>query len=239
MQLKIEDVMDRHFDRENYLTWVAMNILMDNGDTQTQNFFLYSPLNSEKWYFLPWDYDGAWEIKVRPDRTTLMGLSTYWGSVLHNRFFRSEENVSLLKNKIDELYSGYINAEIGEKAKAYRDIIEPYLSREPDIGFLPESLSKLDKAYADLPGVPLRAIEEFEADVQKPKPFFLGEVERLGTKFNFVWDHSYDIQGDDIDYGWILARDPSFLQVVESKVDILENRLIVKALLPAPIIGKS
>ncbi|GIQ65771.1 hypothetical protein PACILC2_43390 [Paenibacillus cisolokensis] len=47
MSIPIRDVIDRHFDLDNYLTWLAANILMDNMDTDAQNYLLYSPLNSD------------------------------------------------------------------------------------------------------------------------------------------------------------------------------------------------
>ena len=61
--MPIDDVIAKHFDLDNYLTFLAANILMDNMDTSAHNFFLYSPLNSNKWFFLPWDYDGGWELQ--------------------------------------------------------------------------------------------------------------------------------------------------------------------------------
>ena len=55
----IDDVMNTYFNKENYLTWMATNIIFGNIDAIVNNFLLYSPLNSKTWYFLPWDYDGT------------------------------------------------------------------------------------------------------------------------------------------------------------------------------------
>ena len=98
-------VFDKHFDRDNYLTWVGMNILFGNIDTRTQNYYLYSPLNHPKWYFLPWDYDGGWgyheDDMLDPSRLGEweFGLANYWGSVLHQRFFKDPQNVEALDAK--------------------------------------------------------------------------------------------------------------------------------------------
>ena len=40
---------------------------MGNRDTVNQNFALYQPKDSDKFYFLPWDYDGALGFEGQPD----------------------------------------------------------------------------------------------------------------------------------------------------------------------------
>jgi len=52
--IPIEQSFEKYFNLDNYFTWMAYNILVGNVDTQNQNFFLYSPQNSNKWYFMPW-----------------------------------------------------------------------------------------------------------------------------------------------------------------------------------------
>ncbi|NCC07744.1 MAG: spore coat protein CotH [Clostridia bacterium] len=63
--MPIEDVCGKYFDMDNMLTWMAFHILMGNIDTQSRNVYIYSPLNSEKWYFWSWDNDGALEQTTR------------------------------------------------------------------------------------------------------------------------------------------------------------------------------
>ena len=48
---KIDDVLDTYFDTENLVYWLAFQILTGNCDTQNRNCYLYSPLNSNTWYF--------------------------------------------------------------------------------------------------------------------------------------------------------------------------------------------
>lgn len=57
--IDINEIVVDYIDRDNYLTWLAYNILMGNNDTTVQNFYLYSPLNSQKWFFIPWDGDNC------------------------------------------------------------------------------------------------------------------------------------------------------------------------------------
>lgn len=43
----INGIIDRYFSRDNYETWLAVNILFSNWDTISRNFYLYSPADSE------------------------------------------------------------------------------------------------------------------------------------------------------------------------------------------------
>src|SRR5690606_13137153 len=55
--IPINATIAKHFDRANFITWFALNVLTDNLDTNSQNFYLYAPSGSGPWKFLPWDYD--------------------------------------------------------------------------------------------------------------------------------------------------------------------------------------
>ena len=95
--LPIVQTFETYFDSENYFTWMAFNILVGNIDTQSQNYYLYSPKNGEKWYFIPWDYDGALSRQNRdyfgkyPYEYWEFGIANFWGGVLHNRVLRVEK----------------------------------------------------------------------------------------------------------------------------------------------------
>ena len=59
LSLPTDRLLDEWFDRENLAYWMAFEILLGNSDTQSRNFYLYSPLNGHKWYIIPWDHDAA------------------------------------------------------------------------------------------------------------------------------------------------------------------------------------
>ena len=230
--MPIDDVVAKHFDIDNYLTFLASNILMDSMGYYAHNFFLYSPLNSNKWYFLPWDYDGGWELQrslgsISPYNE---GISSYWGSVLHNRFFRSEKNVQLLKDKIDELYATINNDTVAKRLQAYRGVVEPFMKKAPDINFLPIQLNKLDEEYKKIEGVPLRSLERFKQDLEKPKPFYLDDLQHENGKYRFEWDPAFDLQGDDLTYEWTLAKDPAFTQIIEQRKNLKETSVELSSL---------
>ncbi|WP_169082084.1 exopolysaccharide Pel transporter PelG [Paenibacillus sp. PL91] len=227
MAIPIEDVFEKHFDLDNYLTWLAANILMDNMDTSSQNFLLYSPLNSSKWYFLPWDYDGGWELPR--DASSIdsyeNGISNFWGSRLHNRFFRSEAHVRLLKDKLDELYVTINNESVRQMLEPLRGVAEPFIKRAPDINFMSIQVDELGKEYERIAGVPLRSLERFTKDIQKPKPFFLGDVATKDGKQTFFWDPAFDLQGDDILYDLTVAKDPAFTRIVHKQLNLQDTKV--------------
>ncbi|WP_432357137.1 exopolysaccharide Pel transporter PelG [Sporosarcina sp. UB5] len=226
MKKPIEEVMEAHFDMENFLTWTAVNILMDNMDTDANNFYLYSPLNSDKWYILPWDYDGAWEVErsrkeIRPYQT---GISNYWGSILHNRFFRTDEHVQLLVGKLEEMRA-YINEQTIEKQlRKYTPVVKPFIYREPDVKYLPEKIEMFEMDLQHIIDTPERAVARFMEDLQKPKPFYMNDVEDDGeTTLTFSWQISFDLQGDDLFYTAVVAKDPLITEIIHSEVDIRTN----------------
>ena len=55
----IEKTVGQYFNLENLTSFLAYNILMGNTDTNSQNYMLYSPVNSDIWYFTCWDGDGC------------------------------------------------------------------------------------------------------------------------------------------------------------------------------------
>jgi spore coat protein CotH/SH3-like domain-containing protein len=53
----IDQVLERYFDADSVINWVAVNALVTNGDTYNKNYWLqYSPTN-KKWMLIPWDYN--------------------------------------------------------------------------------------------------------------------------------------------------------------------------------------
>ncbi|OAB47254.1 exopolysaccharide Pel transporter PelG [Paenibacillus antarcticus] len=232
MSIPIEEVIEKHFDLDNYLTWMAVNILTDNMDTDANNFYLYSPLNSDKWYFLPWDYDGGWESQRNLGDISdyQSGLSNYWGSSLHNRYFRSKEHINQLKAKLEEM-SKFINKDtVVKQLEAYQEQVEPFLKRSPDLKYLPGKISDISDEYKNISEVPEKSMQRFLEDLEKPKPFFLDDVDVEPGVQIFSWGLSYDFQGDDLVYDLSIALDPGFNQVVQEVKDIKSTTLTVKNL---------
>jgi spore coat protein H len=227
--LPIDEVFNTYFNAENYFTWMAFNILVGNVDTQTQNFYLYSPKNSNTWYFMPWDYDGSF---ARQERIALghqeynlfaYGVSNYWGAVLHNRVLRVKENRDLLDEKITELMEIMTPEKIASMAATYRETTESIIYQLPDVYYLPGTVEMYNLQYDLLPTEIQTNYDLYLLSLESPMPFFLGTPKIQGNTIHFNWGDSFDFDAENITYQFQLSKDWNFDEIVyETKV---ENKL--------------
>ncbi|WP_108669036.1 CotH kinase family protein [Peribacillus acanthi] len=232
--VNINDIIEKHFDRDNYLTWLAVNILLGNHDTVTQNFYLYSPLNSSTWYFLPWDYDGAWDWEKQQQNMSAVtweeGVSNYWGVVLHKRFLKDQRNVDELSQKIESLSKIITPSQTKEFLDHYYKIVHPYVSSSPDSDFLPIKIDQYKKYYYEMIHVPEKNKEKYYVNIQKPMPIFLQAHTTSNKVTVFEWEAAYDLQGDNVTYTFQLSKEPSFKKIVVEKKDIIDLNTTVSNL---------
>lgn len=202
-------------DRENYITWLAYNILVANIDTTVQNFYLYSPTNSNKWYFIPWDGDNMlpwkeYELEGSADDYGgyEIGVSNYWGVILHQRFLKYEENREELAAKIEELHS-FINKEtVDEKVQEYNQIVEPWISQMPDLYYLGGTLEERQQLLSGLGDEIETAYDNFYKSLESLMPFFLQPMEQDGESLVLNWDEAYDFDNEEIRYHVLVSEYP-------------------------------
>ncbi|WP_176142074.1 exopolysaccharide Pel transporter PelG [Solibacillus isronensis] len=228
-EIPINDIVDHYFVEDNLLTWVAVNILMDNMDTDANNFFIYSPLNIDKWLILPWDYDDGWNVgrksvNFHPYRS---GISNFWGNKLLNRYFKYQENVDKLTAKIEELYENYINEQkVAAQIEKYNELPKQFITRFPDIQYLPSHYSGFDQEIQEIIDTPRLALERYYADLEKPKPFYQSDIALFDNgEHVFSWNPSFDLQGDNIYYTAVVAKDPDMKQVIKKAEKIRETEI--------------
>jgi hypothetical protein len=213
--------MNKHFHLENYLTWFALNILLDNKDSINKNFYLYSPSKSQGWYFLPWDYDGAWGYYTQPSRSKLLrkrwsiGISNWWGNDLHELFLQQEGNLAKLQQKITFLAESVFQiAKTEDLINNYP--IRPSILTDPDLGLLPtlfdsNAEAEINTEYQRIPSVIEKHLQIFNATLENPMPFWMGTPKKESANvWAFRWGHSFDLQGDDISYDLQLSLTPNF-----------------------------
>jgi spore coat protein H len=218
--IDIDEVISTHFNRNNYLTWLAINILMFNRDTVNQNFFLYSPSNKNTWYFLPWDYDGAWGWEEQPDNLVTgksvylsrkdFGMANYWNVSLQKRFIQKTKNLADLNAKIAYLRTNYLtNTAIGTLMDSYHDIVYPYVNvGGEDNSNLPWPIGDYNTEYSRVRNsVLLNNYNNYISGLENPMPVWL-DMQTDGNDLIFSWDESFDLQGDNITYTFQLATTP-------------------------------
>lgn len=245
----IDDVIDTYFWRDNYLAWLASNVLMTNTDTNNRNFYLYSPSRSTRWYFLPWDYDCAWDWEHQPGETppsrASHGLAQWWSPVLHNRFLRKSENAAELDRRIRSLYGSQLSPDqVAGRMEGYRDVVREFVARAPDHRGLKGAMRARDAAHtlelwsAEFDRVAAAVDYGFNAYVEGlkwPMPVWLDTAELNAVGLTFRWSESFHLQGHGLTYDFELSRTPRFADgdIVETRKNLVESRVTV----PAPAAG--
>ena len=216
----IEDVLKEHFDEENIVYWMAFQILMGNVDTQNRNVYLYSPLNSDIWYFIAWDNDGClmrpeYELRNFSDQNSWeKGISNYWGNILFQRCLKSRSFREKLNDAILDLRE-YLNKDmLTSKIESYKNVLKPYLYLMPDAEYEPLTSEQYDQIAASLPDEIEKNYQLYLESLETPMPFYIGVPTIDGDKLKFNWDVSYDLDAEDITYSVEVARDYLFQDVI-------------------------
>jgi hypothetical protein len=248
--LNFSILFDQYFNRENYLTWLAFNLLTGNIDTNSQNFTLYSPTDSQTWYLLPWDYDGAWGFNRQPTRLTRIsarwqeGLANYWNVALHKRFMRIDSNRIALEKKMDELRTQQLNEEnVASVLDRYQDLVQTFISRPPDLTRLPTEDRSSDEAkiaewlreYRRLPTEIAFNNSLYTDTLNRPMPIFLGNPQQNTDSIRFTWSESEQLLGHSFTYDFELSSSPAFEEgtILESRSGLSQLDIELSPLPPA------
>lgn len=217
----INEIVGDYIDRDNYLTWLAYNILMGNNDTTVQNFYLYSPLNSQKWFFIPWDGDNClhWQEDEVEGLTGNYGswehgVANYWGVLLHQRFLKNEANRAELAAKVDELHETINRDTVNALAQQYDQVVRPYALAMPDFYYLGNTAAERDEILAGLGDQVELAYQQFYDSLHELMPFFLYQPVQDGQTVLFRWEDAYDFDNQPITYRLRVAATPDFASPV-------------------------
>ena len=219
--IPIETTFEKYFDEENYFTWLAFQMLTGNRDTVSQNFYLYSPQNGTKWYFISWDNDAAWNYVedityggVSAGYHYDLGASGYWGSVLHQRVLKSDELRGKLTRKLEELMEVVTKERVTELTALYSGITREYLSRMPDQMYAPEDMATFEEILKHIPEEMEYNYQFYHTSLEYPMPFYLAEPTALDGNLVFAWDSSYDFDGEALTYKFELSQDYTFASTI-------------------------
>lgn len=224
MDIPINQSFEQYFNLDNYFTWMAFNILIGNIDTQNQNFYLYSPSNSEKWYFIPWDYDAAlWrlgreEFGHSSNQYFETGTANYWGVILHNRILRVDEYRTRLDNKIKELMKFLTPDHIQGMVEVYQPVVEPFIFRPPDITYYSGTKEEFTKQNTDYIHREVQANYDLYLEtLKRPMAFYMDSPEVVGDKLVFRWDEVYNIDPQDVTYRIEISTNYDFTNIIYQK----------------------
>ncbi len=219
--IPIETTFAKYFDEENYFTWLAFQLLTGNQDTTAQNFYLYSPQNGNKWYFISWDNDNAWDYMEgityggeSPGYHYDLGVSNYWGSILHQRVLKSEELRNKLIEKVEELMGLVTRERVSEMVETYSNITRQYLSQLPDQMYAPEDMETFEEIIKTIPDEMEYNYQFFLTSLESPMPFYLTEPTIADGQIIFSWDPSYDFDDEALTYKFELSQDYTFTNTI-------------------------
>ncbi len=238
----IDDVIAKYFDRENYVTWIAMNLLLGNTDTDVANFILLSPADQEKWYFMPWDYDDALGKVYQPGAdiswmaTYLRdGVAMYWKSPLHRRFLEEPQNLADVTAKVEELSSIATDQVLKEKIDRCYASTSSLAKSLPDLVLMKEGNASVQLYESEIARL-RTAVDEgrriYYEGLKKPMPFELKDVIQGGDKFTFTWGESYDFDGEQLSYDFTLSTTADFSDVIAKKQNLKETSVRLDPLAP-------
>jgi len=206
-------VFERHFDADNVLAWVTVNFLLGQKDATTHNFYLYNPVDSETFYFMPWDYDATFYIETEladdgftedqlEDRLSY-GYARGAKSVLLDNFYRlpgTHDAVLALADRLRavELSDETLARVIGDRARVAR----PFVMRSPDDEFVPniDSVARYDDVIRQLPTYVAANAASLRNDFGIPLPPVLQPPVTEGETTVFAWRPAFDVTGHTLTY---------------------------------------
>ena len=235
-------IMGKYFNRDNYLSWFAFNILVNNVDTTFHNYYLYNPKNNEHFYLVPWDYDLSFGQFHDAKPELLQKLPRWWFShanwwevLLHKRFLRQPGNLQLLKDAVFELKNKYLSAnKIQAKADSYRDLVFPIIRQQPDWDYLyvsgntdPERVAEFNRIFDSLSSNVEFNYSKFMERANDPMPFWMdAPIFKPNHDILFQWSESESLTGQTIQYDLEVSTTKDFKAgtIVETKTGISQNK---------------
>lgn len=222
-----QELFETYIDKENVAYWMALMILTGNIDTNTRNMYLYSPLNSSKWYIIPWDNDAAFryhenELVHHVDGGSWQeGISNYWGNMLFRRCLMDAGFRETLDWAVQDLMEHYLTEEWFESAVAdYTSVTKSYLYRMPDVIYAPLTSFQYNLVAANLYDQIAENYRKYQESLQKPMPFFVGVPEPTETGLHVNWNASYALDAQSVRYSVTLAKDYRFKQILAEEQDL-------------------
>lgn len=218
--IDIETTFEKYFDEDNYFTWMAFNILNGNVDSINRNFYLYSPLTSNTFYFISWDIDGAFSRTIgeyqgeSADYGYNLGISNYWGCVLHERVLSNAKYRQILSEKIEEV-RGYLSREkISELINAYKPVVKNFISIMPDMMHTEVTVDEYDGLLAAMMEEIDLNYSLYKNNIECPMPFYIDRPSYENEQIKYTWGVAFDFDSEEITYTVEIAKDLFFTEMI-------------------------
>ncbi|WP_080655380.1 CotH kinase family protein [Butyrivibrio fibrisolvens] len=227
--IPIDTVLEEHFNVENLAYWMAFHILTGNVDTSCRNFYLYSPVNVDTWYILSWDNDDSFMVTENEMRGNVeyggwqMGVSTYWGNVLFQRCLKSDKFRQVLDQAVQDELAYMTPERLSSMISEYSKVVRPYVFTGRDALYTPLTKEQYDTLVSKIPYEPQYYYQEYLNSLEKPQPFFIGDISYENGILSTMWDPSYDFDQETITYTVTIARDYELKDVIATYSGVWTN----------------
>ncbi|NND89828.1 MAG: hypothetical protein HKN42_03115 [Granulosicoccus sp.] len=214
-----ESVLNQYFDRDNALAWVAANILLKQADAVRHNYILYNPAGTEKFYFIPWDYDEAMGIWREPpndlSNDSLRQRYEYgYGLAARNifleGFYRLPGIHARILQTVESLRQNIVTDELmAEMVTTNFNLVAPFQKRRPDSAHNPHFNTG---SAANLISGPAQNTEALRTRFRIPIGANQQPPQNQGATWRFSWIPAYDVTGTSggMSYRLQVARTPTF-----------------------------
>lgn len=233
--ISMDNVLEQYFDTENLAYWMGFMTLMGNVDAQSGHVFLYSPHNSEKWFFISSDTpEPILQMNLDGGDTSEIGVGNFWDNALFQRCLKSEKFRVELRSAVQDLHNQLSAEHINAMAESYGSVLKPYVYGPGDWRNASIPYEKYNQAVSSVADVIEKNYQIFEESLTKPTPFFIGAPALQNGKLHLNWDVAYDFQGEDVTYVVELAKDSSFRSIISR----IENIRVPELVLDQPAVGQ-
>ena len=201
--IPLDTIVDTHFNRSNLFHWLAMYYLFDNRDSTSQNYYLYSPPNaSERFYLLPWDFDGAFDWNNQHGLLASSSSKTvgnWWKVPLFKRLIASESFLVEFQAALSSVYTSLNSGDVGQH------VDELYSKASPVIFSSPADANSFaiqghDHAQ-DILAIKNTLSDRFvlfQTQLETPMPFW-GSAATSNNRLEISWSPApFDLQNDPL-----------------------------------------
>ena len=234
--VSFQSVMDRHFNANNVLSWIAVNLLLGQQDVSRHNFFLYNPSGSERFYFLPWDYDMAFmEHRMPANELSNEALQVRLGygyaaiheNIFLNQYYRQPGAHKKIVAAVDEIRSTFLDdARIRDHVAQLAEVSSPFASVLPDIAFNefhgPSSYRLAEKVALNHEAIHTRFGIPLPPSLDDPV------YEAQAAQWRFDWSAAHDVTGNQLTYELQISSGPEFranqITLRAEGIDAIEGR---------------
>lgn len=223
----INDIVSRHFNRDNLLTYIAVNLILGNINAVNSNYILYNAKNAMTWYFIPWGGDDILSSGIGTKKNmppdSLYGAYLFSDNLLFQRFFSDKNNLADLEKKVDEISQTVNAGNTSAMVNSYKNVIYNSVYKLPDLAGLPKSADLVDDYIDSLPKIVEENKVKFKKSIKLPLPALMHDIKEEGSNLILSWLPSQAADGKGIKYNVDIATDLNFTNLVFTQKDITQT----------------